>query len=91
MLNIIGLARALPKAELHLHIEGTLEPGLTFALARKHGVTLPYPDEAALALLDPLCVAMLELEPARIADIRAEAEEGLGAVIALFFPAQGGA
>ncbi|MBE5527682.1 adenosine deaminase [Laribacter hongkongensis] len=49
MLNIIGLARALPKAELHLHIEGTLEPGLTFALARKHGVTLPYPDEAALA------------------------------------------
>ena len=41
MLNIIGLARALPKAELHLHIEGTLEPGLTFALARKHGVTLP--------------------------------------------------
>ena len=49
MLNIIGLARALPKAELHLHIEGTLEPDLTFALARKHGVTLPYSDEAALA------------------------------------------
>ena len=48
------------------------------------------PDEAALALLDPMSVAMLELEPAQIADIRAEAEEGLGAVIALFFPAQGG-
>jgi hypothetical protein len=44
------------------------------------------PDEAALALLDPMSVAMLELEPAQIADIRAEAEEGLGAVIALFFP-----
>ncbi len=34
--------RGLPKAELHLHIEGTLEPELAFQLARKHGVTLPY-------------------------------------------------
>ena len=32
----------LPKAELHLHIEGTLEPDMVFALAEKNGVSLPY-------------------------------------------------
>jgi len=35
-------AHKLPKAELHLHIEGTLEPALMFELARRNGVTLPY-------------------------------------------------
>ncbi len=40
--------RGLPKAELHVHVEGTLEPELLFALARRNGVSLPYPDERAL-------------------------------------------
>jgi adenine deaminase len=36
------LIRRLPKVELHLHIEGTLEPEMMFSLAAKHGVSLPY-------------------------------------------------
>lgn len=32
----------LPKAELHLHIEGTLEPELMFALAKKNSIQIPY-------------------------------------------------
>ncbi|MEZ6965296.1 adenosine deaminase [Aeromonas sp. S9(2024)] len=38
----------LPKLELHLHIEGTLEPELMFELAGRNGVALPWPDVASL-------------------------------------------
>lgn len=40
--------RSLPKAELHLHIEGTLEPELMFSLAQRNGVHLPYATVDAL-------------------------------------------
>jgi adenosine deaminase len=43
-----AFVRGLPKAELHLHIEGTLEPEMAFDLARKHRIPLPYPSAEAL-------------------------------------------
>jgi adenosine deaminase len=39
-----------PFCELHLHIEGTLEPASIFALARRQGLTLPYSDPEELAV-----------------------------------------
>ena len=38
----------LPKCELHIHIEGTLEPELMFALAHRNGISLPYASVEAL-------------------------------------------
>jgi adenosine deaminase len=38
----------LPKAELHMHIEGSLEPEMMFSLAQRNGVQLPYADVAAV-------------------------------------------
>ena len=40
--NLRDFVRGLPKAELHLHLEGTLEPELMFRLAERNGIRLPY-------------------------------------------------
>lgn len=44
MPNLNEVIRSTPKAELHIHVEGSLEPGMMFDLARRNGVSLPYRD-----------------------------------------------
>ena len=40
--QITEFIKNVPKAELHLHIEGTLEPELMFKLAKKNNISIPY-------------------------------------------------
>ncbi|MFO1057719.1 MAG: adenosine deaminase [Dongiaceae bacterium] len=48
MVELAPFIAALPKAELHIHIEGSLEPELAFALARRNGISLGYDSVVAL-------------------------------------------
>jgi adenosine deaminase len=42
MTDLAAFIAALPKAELHIHIEGSLEPELMFALAKRNGIDIPF-------------------------------------------------
>jgi len=49
MSELKQLVERLPKTELHIHIEGSLEPAMMFELAKRNTVTLPYPDVESIA------------------------------------------
>ena len=48
MTDMKRFIEGMPKAELHVHVEGTLEPELKFVLARRNGIALPYPSVAEM-------------------------------------------
>ena len=48
MNNLKAFIEAMPKCELHVHIEGTLEPEMKFQIAKRNQVKLPYEDAEAL-------------------------------------------
>ncbi|WP_286292202.1 hypothetical protein [Aminobacter sp. SS-2016] len=46
--NLAGTIAALPKIELHVHLEGAIQPVTLLELAKRHGIQLPSSDEAGL-------------------------------------------
>ena len=49
MKEIIEFIKKTPKAELHLHIEGTLEPDLLFKLAKRNNIEIPFANVNSIA------------------------------------------
>ena len=41
-MNIVEFIKKVPKTELHLHIEGTLEPNHMFELAKRNNISIPF-------------------------------------------------
>jgi len=70
------LIRRLPKAELHLHIEGTLEPELMFALAERNGIDIGFanPDEVRAAYQFTDLQSFLDIYYQAMAVLRTEAD-----------------
>ena len=51
LMNLIEFIKKTPKAELHLHIEGTLEPSQMFDLAKRNNIRIPF--ESCLLYTSP--------------------------------------
>ena len=52
MASMREFIESMPKAELHVHVEGTLEPEMKFDLARRNNVRLPYESADAMRAID---------------------------------------
>jgi len=72
--GLLDLIAAAPKAELHVHIEGTLEPELAFAIGRRNGIPLPYdsPEEMRRAYAFTSLQSFLDIYYAAAAVLRTE-------------------
>ncbi|MBL8164060.1 MAG: adenosine deaminase, partial [Anaerolineae bacterium] len=44
-MNLEAFVRAMPKVELHVHLEGAMQPATLLTLARRHNIALPADDE----------------------------------------------
>lgn len=76
MSDVIQLIQLLPKAELHCHIEGTLEPELMFTLSQKNNISIPYktPEEVRQAYEFTDLQSFLDIYYAGAAVLQTEAD-----------------